>query len=285
VIRLDRLGQPWSGGERHWTSKDALLYAVAVGAGTGRSDELDLVTENSANISQRVLPTFAAVILGVGEVDELGDFARAKVLHADQSLTLHQAIPPEGVATSETEIVEVLDKAPNALIRLRSTLRLGPDGAPLANLTSTLFVRGEGGFGGIRVKSDVRPAPGSPPDRTVEVSTAAHQALLYRLTGDRNPLHSDPVVARKAGYERPILHGLCTWAIAGLTLTRTFDARRECESLSARFAGPVYPGEILSFRIWRQSDCLATFEAYVGDRLVLAQGAFTARAPVEPSAP
>lgn len=150
---------------------------------------------------------------------------------------------------------ERYDKGRAAVIVQESTL-LGEDGAPLLTERNQIFVHGEGGFGGDRGPSDRLPAPDRAPDLLLEIPTLRRQALLYRLTGDGNPLHADPATARRAGYDRPVLHGLCTFGIAVKAVTdRLLDA--EASAVAAcrtRFAGVFHPGETLRLRVWDTAD-------------------------------
>jgi acyl dehydratase len=257
--------------EVRWSRSDALLYALAVGAGV---DDLAFTTENTAGVAQRALPTFAAVIgFNDGTFPGIGDVAGTQALHARQSVVLHRPLEPEGVVTLHRQIVAMYDKESAAIVVYRT---LGRDRAGDAWFTSEkqLFYRGAGGFGGER-GPQVRPAP--QPDRQpeVEVTFATHrdQALWYRLTGDRNPLHSDPQVAAAAGFAAPILHGMCTYGIAVRLLVQACCAADPTVvvSVDARFASPVTPGEPLSLRAWRDGRRIQ-FDVSVGDRIVIDQG-------------
>ncbi|MGV9254012.1 MaoC/PaaZ C-terminal domain-containing protein [Streptomyces sp. NPDC003697] len=239
-----------------WDRKDVQLYHLGIGAGVPATapGELRYTLEDRLH----VLPSFATVAGGgpPGVISGLSlpgvDVDLARVLHGGQSLTLHRPIPVRGTATTTDRITAVHDKGTAALLVLR-TEAADADG-PLWTAEADIFVRGEGGWGGDRGPS-VRPEPPTgAPDTVTERPTRDDQALLYRLCGDANPLHADPVFARRAGFERPILHGLCTY---GLTLKAVVDTRLDGDvtrvrSWAARFAGVVYPGETLRLRMWRQ---------------------------------
>jgi acyl dehydratase len=263
---------------RHaWTSKDCLLYAVGVGAGADDpSQELAFTTENSQAVDQRVLPTMAVVLgVGGGAFGALGDFNPAMLVHGEQSISLAREIPVAGEIESITEFVGNYDKGSGALVVVESTSTLVGDGEPLFTNRSGLFIRGEGGWGGDRGPSSTFAVPDQAPDHEVTYPTRIDQALTYRLSGDRNPLHSDPKFAAMAGFPRPILHGLCTYGFTGRALLHTLcggDPAR-FRSMSGRFSSPVVPGEALTVRMWREGEGKAMFQTMGPDgRVVLDAG-------------
>ncbi|WP_030169564.1 MaoC/PaaZ C-terminal domain-containing protein [Streptomyces sp. NRRL S-813] len=250
--------------EISWTAKDVQLYHLGIGAGVPATDpgELRYTLESRLH----VLPSFATVAgAGLpGVIRALSapgvDVDLAHVLHGGQSLVVHRTVPTQGTATATARITGVYDKGTAALLVLRT--EAADAGGPLWTDEARIFVRGEGGWGGDRGPSARTPgeAPtGEPeragaPDRTVERRTREDQALLYRLSGDDNPLHADPAFARAAGFDRPVLHGLCTY---GMTLKAVVDTLLDGDvtrvrSYATRFAGVVYPGETLRIRMWRQ---------------------------------
>jgi acyl dehydratase len=237
--------------ERSWTSKDALLYAVGVGAGL---DELQYTTENSRGIDQQVLPTFA-VIAGIGgnAMAEIGDFNFAMLVHGEQAIQVHKPIPVEGTVRTVSKITAIWDKGSGAVIETEAECVDAKTGEPQFTNRSAVFIRGEGGWGGDRGPSGGRnAAPERAPDHAVTYETRADQALTYRLSGDRNPLHSDPAFAAMAGFEKPILHGLCTYGFTGRALLHTLcggEAAR-FKSMEGRFSRPVYPGDTLTVSMW-----------------------------------
>lgn len=244
-----------------WTASDVLLYHLALGAGAPPTDPRELRYATESDL--RVLPTFATVAATVRateppEVRFPGiDIDLAKVVHGTQQVVAHRPLPVSGTATARSRITDVLDKGKAAVI-LQETEVTGEAGDPLWTARSSIFARGEGGFGGHRGTSGRSPAPDREPDLVVDVPTLPQQALLYRLCGDRNPLHSDPEFARAAGFDAPILHGLCTYGIVAKAVT---DAALDGDatavgSWSATFAGIVVPGETLRVRIWRDADRL-----------------------------
>jgi len=246
----DAVGATGGPVRRSWTSKDALLYAVGVGAGTR---ELVFTTENSRDIKQRVLPTFAVIIgMGGAPLDKVGGFNPAMLVHGGQGIELFGEIPPDGEIESRGKIVGVWDKGKGAVIETESESILVSTGKPLLKTRTSLFIRGEGGFGGERGPSPSFELPSRKPDHEVTYTTREDQALTYRLSGDRNPLHSDPAFAKLAGFDRPILHGLCTYGFTGRALLHTLcggDPSR-FKSMDGRFSKPVYPGDDLSICMW-----------------------------------
>ncbi|MBB2748910.1 UNVERIFIED_ORG: acyl dehydratase [Microbispora rosea subsp. rosea] len=246
--------------ERSWTSADTLLYALGVGAGT---EELAFTTENSAGIRQRVLPTFAVLAAQAPTGRRLGDFDPAMLVHAEQAFELHGELPAAGRVRTTSTVTGIYDKGSGALVTTEARAADAESGELLITSRSSVFIRGEGGFGGERGPRDEWAEPGRPPDHTVTYETRSDQALLYRLSGDRNPLHSDPTFAARAGFPRPILHGLCTYGITGRALLHAVAGSDPARfaAMSGRFSKPVYPGEPLTVSIWlstRTSDDGAT---------------------------
>jgi acyl dehydratase len=277
TLNLAANGAEWYSPEQSWTSADAILYALGVGAGAADPlAELEFTTENSHGVPQRVLPTFVMVI-GGGQNGgpELGDFDLAKLLHAEQSITVHGALPPSATARSRGRLAGFYDKGADALIVMDSELTDAATGRLIAETRTSLFVRGEGGFGGPRGEREPWQAPDRPADHVVSYRTREDQALLYRLSGDRNPLHSDPWLAARAGFDRPILHGLCSYGFTGRALLHAVCASDPARfhSMRARFSAPVWPGDVLDVHIWDEGDvCL--FRTMVGQKAVLDRGVF-----------
>ncbi|MFG2607767.1 MaoC/PaaZ C-terminal domain-containing protein [Streptomyces sp. NPDC048514] len=241
-----------------WTTKDVQLYHLGIGAGVPATDpgELRYTLESRLH----VLPSFATVA-GAGAPGVISGLSLpgvevelARVLHGGQTLRLHRPIPAEGTATATNRLAAVYDKGKAAVLVLRTEVT-DADG-PLWTNDSQIFVRGEGGWGGDRGPAQRLDPPTGDPDKTVERPLREDQALLYRLSGDWNPLHADPEFAGLAGFERPILHGLCTYGIALKAVVDTLlggDVTR-VRSYTTRFAGVVYPGETLRIRMWRRED-------------------------------
>ncbi|WP_116206108.1 MaoC/PaaZ C-terminal domain-containing protein [Amycolatopsis circi] len=241
-----------------WTPSDVLLYHLAVGAGADPVAERELRYTYERDL--RVLPTFATVAANLRTFEPPAlkfpgvDVDLAKVLHGKQEIELHRPIPVEGKAVARTRIADVFDKG-KAAVLVQETEVADESGAPLWTARSSIFARGEGGFGGERGPSDKIEWPDREPDAVLDVPTLPQQALLYRLCGDRNPLHADPAFAKAAGFDRPILHGLCTYGIVAKAVVDAFldgDPER-VSAFGTKFAGVVFPGEKLRVRVWRES--------------------------------
>jgi acyl dehydratase len=256
-----------------WTSKDALLYAVSLGAGR---QELQYTTENSQDVTHQLLPTFPVVIPGAtaDAFAQIGPFDWAGLVHGSQAVTLHRPVPVEGTATVVAQITAMYDKG-NAAVVLIDTVATSEGGQPLFTTGGSFFIRGAGGWGGDRgPKAPVDGPPEREPDHVVVYETSPDQALLYRLNGDRNPLHSDPSFARRAGFDRPILHGLCTYGFTGRALLWAWceGESSRFKHITGRFSSPVMPGDELTIRTWELGAGEAAFTTSVGDRVVIDQG-------------
>lgn len=274
-IDSSAVGQTGGPVVRKWTSKDALLYALGVGAGT---DELEFTTENTQDTPQRVLPSFAVIIGGGGTpFDKIGTFNPAMLVHGEQGFDLLAEIPAEGEVESTGKVEAIWDKGKGAVVEMTSESRLVGHDEPLLRTRFSAFVRGEGGFGGERGPSPTFELPARAADHAVTYETRPDQALLYRLSGDRNPLHSDPAFAKMGGFDRPILHGLCTYGFTGRALLHSVcegDPAR-FKSMDGRFSKPVLPGERLTISMWVDGgECLFQTKNQDGE-VVLDQGRMT----------
>jgi acyl dehydratase len=251
------VGVPGEPQERSWDSKDALLYAVGVGAGLGDPlAELEFTTENSEGIEQKVLPTYAVLIAQGRTSGSLGDFDRAMLVHAEQAVELHRPLPVAGTVRTTSTVTGIYDKGSGARVVTENVAVDAATGEPLATTRSSAFIRGEGGFGGERGSDAAWERPDRAPDHQVVYQTRPEQALVYRLSGDRNPLHVDPKFAARGGFDRPILHGLCTYGVTGRALLHVLcdsDPAR-FRSMSGRFSRPVWPGEALTISVWQDGD-------------------------------
>ncbi len=265
-----------------WSATDSLLYAVGVGAGQDPTDptELAFVTENSANVVPRALPTMAVVLADVsGAFGNIGTFNPAMLVHGEQRVVCHAELPVAGEIESSSQITAIWDKGKGAVVEVTAHAVSTGDGSPLFDLVMSAYIRGEGGFGGERGPSGpTHVPPDREPDHSVTSTTRPEQALLYRLSGDRNPLHSDPTFAAMAGFDRPILHGLCTYGFAGRALLHQLCGSEptRCRSVEGRFSSPVFPGEDLTTQIWRTGAGTAVFRVLAsGDRVVFDSGGCT----------
>ena len=282
-MNLDAVGAVSQPSRSSWTSKDALLYALGVGAGhtdpTGF--ELEFTTENSTDVEQRVLPTMPVVIASGGRgLPSWGEFDFRMLLHGEQGVTVHGPIPADGEVDTVARIVGIYDKGKAAVIRLENKATYVDSGKPAFDTRFAAFIRGEGGFGESRGEEIADPPkmPDRKPDHEVTYATRADQALLYRLSGDRNPLHSDPTIAKFAGFDRPILHGLCSYGFTGRALLHELcgsDVAR-FKSMDSRFSKPVMPGDTLTVRMWDDGKRRALYQTVTQEgTVVIGGGVFT----------
>lgn len=262
AMNLDAVGSTVGPITVGWDSDDALLYALGVGAGQDDPlDELAFTTENTAGVEQRVLPTFGVILTQFRPpVDgsprprlDFGSFDPAFLVHAEQSLTLARPLAAAGTMSVTMELAGIYDKGSGALVVTEATGRLpdDPEDAPTVVTRSAVFIRGEGGFG-VKGPSEPWHLPEREPDHVIDSGTRPDQALLYRLSGDHNPLHTDPAFAGRAGFAKPILHGMCTYGVVARGLLRTLcdgDPAR-FGSISGRFSRPVMPGDPLRTEVW-----------------------------------
>ena len=260
--------------EHSYGPKDVMLYALGVGLGQDPMNEQELAFVYEKNL--QVLPTFA-VVLGYSPYSfrrpELG-ITWSHIVHGEHGLVLHKPIPVESTVVGQVRIVDVVDKGEGrgALIYSERTITDKATGDLLATITQTTFCSAEGGFGGTKRETPPPHAiPERAPDTVCDLATRPETALIYRLSGDINPLHADPVFANTAGFPRPILHGLATFGIAGHGVLKTmcgYDPQR-MSAMACRFSAPVYPGETIRTEMWRDGD-VVSFRCRVLERDVLA---------------
>jgi acyl dehydratase len=243
-----------------------MLYALALGAGAS-PDDLPFVYEQQL----RALPSMAVLMAaGAGDFITGGGINYSMIVHGEQRLAIHRPLPAAGRMTSTSRCLGVVDKGRDkgALLNVESAICDAGSGVAHATSIMTLYCRGDGGFGGpTGGELPLAATPERPPDREVSFTTLPQQAALYRLLGDRNPLHIDPAVATAVGFERPILHGLCTYGIAGRAILQFCAGNdpAQIERLDARFSAPVYPGDTVVTRIWRDGRHIA-FNCSVAER-------------------
>lgn len=258
----------------HWTKRDTMLYALGVGLGSNPMDEGELPFVYESEL--KALPTMATVLAYGSSPSAFPDtgVTRSHVVHGEQGLRIHRPLPVEGEFTGSWRVAGVIDKGANrgALIYVDGEIREAGVEAPICTLTSTTYCRSDGGFDGptgpLRLTYEV---PNSAPDTTLDVATFPNAALVYRLSGDYNPLHADPKVAAKAGFKQPILHGRATFGVAGRALLLACcDGQPErLTAMEARFRSPVYPGETLRMEIWNGQNGTVSFRASVPARNVV----------------
>ncbi|MEP7215307.1 MAG: MaoC/PaaZ C-terminal domain-containing protein [Anaerolineaceae bacterium] len=254
------LGAPIAGSPFSWNRDRVILYALGVGAGVPQTDANELAYTYEKNL--KVLPSFGVVpafgaMGGLGTVPGLS-FNPMMLLHGEQDLEILGPIPTEGEVESAGKVAGIFDKGKAALVVLEMETRLKGHAEPLFINRFSLFLRGEGGFGGDSGPAAGNAAPGRAPDHVVESKTLPQQALLYRLSGDKNPLHADPEFAKMGGFDMPILHGLCSY---GIVCKAVVDAALGGDTASvaryqARFTGVVFPGETIVTSIWRDGATL-----------------------------
>ncbi|OCW58543.1 3-alpha,7-alpha,12-alpha-trihydroxy-5-beta-cholest-24-enoyl-CoA hydratase [Hoeflea olei] len=272
------LNWPIPEAQQLYTPRDTMLYALGIGMGADPCDEAELCFVQERGL--RAFPSMAVVLAhpGFWMRDEKAGIDWTRVLHAEQSVRLLRPLPPAAHVVSTSRVVEIVDKGAGrgALLRQEREVRLEDTGELLAVVDMLAFCRGDGGCGGPTERArELESVPGRAPDITHRLPTLPQSALIYRLSGDYNPLHSDPEVARRAGFDRPILQGLCTLGVAlrsALGKARAYETDR-VRGFDVRFVAPVYPGETIRTEIWDEGETLR-FRAYADERdtLVLDKG-------------
>jgi len=259
--------------EKSYDDKDTILYALGVGLGCEVTDESQLRYVYEDNLV--ALPSMATVLgyPGFWLKDPNTGVDWKKVLHGEQFLQIHKPLPATGKVVGENRVSDLIDKGPakGAVMFLERKLFDVASGDLLCTLSATTMLRGDGGFGGpARPVPRPHSVPNSAPEMTCDLPTLEQAALIYRLSGDRNPLHADPEVARFAGFDRPILHGLSTYGVACHAVVRTvcnYQPER-LRRFDVRFSAPVYPGETIRTEMWRDGN-VVSFRARVVERDVI----------------
>ena len=247
-----------------YTDRDVMLYALGIGA---TAQDLNFVFEKNL----QTLPTFGVVpaFPALGGIGKYMQFNPMMLLHGEQSITLNGPIPTSGKLTSQGKITGIYDKGSGALVNLEVETK-DESGKLLFTNTSGIFLRGEGGFGGDRGPSASKKnlPPESAPDHTVEYKTSPNQAAIYRLSGDRNPLHIDPEFAKLGGFDQPIIHGLCTFGYVGRAVLEAVCGNdpAKLKSFEVRFSGVAYPGETIVTQIWNDADGKVLVQATTAER-------------------
>jgi acyl dehydratase len=264
-----------------YTRDQVILYHLGIGAGNPPTDanELEYTYEKNLKVlpSFGVIPTFGSMG-GLGKVPGL-EFNFAMLLHGEQDLQVHQPIPPEATITNRAHVAEIWDKGKAALVVLQVDTT-DESGQPLFTNRFSLFLRGEGGFGGESGPKAGNQSPDREPDGVIESRSLPQQALLYRLSGDKNPLHADPEFAKIAGFDRPILHGLCSYGIACKAVVDGVlggDVNKVAR-YQVRFAGVAFPGETYLTSYWKQGDgILLQAKSKERDAVIISNAAITVR--------
>lgn len=264
TMAIDPIVQPYD-------KRDTIIFALGLGYGADPLDEDELPFVYEKDL--RCLPAYANILChpGFWAQDPQFGIDWVKILHAEQDLVIHSPLPAVGAVRGEYRVAGVEDKGEGrgALLHQVKQLYDDADGTHLATVRSTLFLRGNGGEGGFGDSMPVAaPVPDRAPDRVVEIATLPRQALIYRLSGDWNPLHADPAIARKAGFDKPILHGLCTKGLANRAILSTYcdnDVAR-FKSMFVRFSKPVMPGETIRIEFFEEGEGQLRFRAIAVER-------------------
>lgn len=262
--------------ERSYSAADSILYALGLGLGEdpGDPDQLKFVYEKDL-IAFPTMP----VIFGFGgtpmaELPEMASLDYAKLVHSEEKLIIHQPLPPSGDILCRTKVSGIIDKGADkgAILYRQREIFSGDENLHYATLEESLFLRGNGGFAeGLTDKGGTAPAPhtlpAGAPDKICDITTLPQSALLYRLSGDGNPLHADPERATSVGFVRPILHGLCSFGIAAWAILQSYGGMNpeRLKTLQVRFSAPVYPGDTIRFEFWQDAAGIS-FRARVLDR-------------------
>ncbi|MGL3104639.1 MaoC/PaaZ C-terminal domain-containing protein [Bradyrhizobium sp. BR 1432] len=268
VLDLKTEAAPYS-----WSDREVMLYALGIGMGSDPLNEKELPFVNEAFAtpkSLKVVPTFASVCVWGARPGAI-DLNRVMVVDGERDITFHAPMPVAASVTADARVRGVYDKGKEkgAIVQNEVVVR-DAAGDKLATIISSIFARGDGGFGGPSAgMPEPHQVPRRAPDRSIDIPTRTDQALVYRLSGDRNPLHSDPEFARLAGFSKPILHGMCTYGVTCRAVLQTYADYNPSAFLRhrVRFSAPVFPGEIITVHLWRDGNSIS-FEAYVRERRV-----------------
>jgi len=266
--------------EQSYSTRDTILYALGIGVGADPLDDDQVRFTFEEHEAFAPLPTMPVVMAGPGfwMRDPGSGVTWEKVLHGEQRLTIHNPMPAEGAVIGKTYIKEIIDKGEGkgALIYVAREVHDKDSGVHISTSISTTFARADGGFGGPTAPTlPVHTIPEREADFVDEVSTLQQAALIYRLSGDSNPLHASPEIARGSGFPAPILHGLCSYGIAGWSVLRTICGGdpAKLKQFDLRFSAPVFPGETLRTEMWKDGDVVSfRTTAVEREKLVLNNG-------------
>jgi acyl dehydratase len=260
--------------EHSYTERDTIFYALGVGLGHDPMSAGELAYVYEPDL--KTLPTYPVVLgyPGFWARDLDPGIVWLHLVNGEQGVRRQRPIPPRGTVIGRTRVLDVVDKGPGkgALVYAERVVTDKETGARLATVTQTMFCRADGGFGGPpRETPPVHPIPERAPDAVVDLTTRPEQALIYRLSGDRNALHADPAVAKKAGYDRPILHGAATFGVAGHAVVKALcdDDADRVVSIACRFSSPVIPGETIRTELWLDGN-VASFRSRIVGRDAIA---------------
>ena len=261
--------------EISYTDKDSILYGLGVGLGNDpmNMDELKYVYENG----QIALPSMATNFQYHSSLLMSANLNFIMVVHGEQKLSIINPIPVSGEFVADMKVINCFDKGASkgAIVELETTVKLKSDGTEICKLISTTFARGDGGFGGPESPPQKVYEPEGTPDIVDEITTKPDQALIFRLSGDYNPLHSDPNFAKAAGFPKPILHGLCTYGVACRSIVKTACDKdvKKLKSFNCRFSSPVFPGETIVTEMWKNGNVI-NFQSKVKerDKIILKNG-------------
>ncbi len=262
--------------EISYTDKDSILYGLGVGLGNDpmNMDELKYVYENG----QIALPSMATNFQYHSSLLMSANLNFIMVVHGEQKLSIINPIPVSGEFVADMKVINCFDKGASkgAIVEVETTVKLKSDGTEICKLISTTFARGDGGFGGPESPPQKVYEPEGTPDIVDEITTKPDQALIFRLSGDYNPLHSDPNFAKAAGFPKPILHGLCTYGVACRSIVKTACDKdvKKLKSFNCRFSSPVFPGETIVTEMWKNGNII-NFQSKVKerDKIILKNGA------------
>ena len=261
--------------EISYTDKDSILYGLGVGLGNDpmNMDELKYVYENG----QIALPSMATNFQYHSSLLMSANLNFIMVVHGEQKLSIINPIPVSGEFIADMKVINCFDKGASkgAIVEVETTVKLKSDGTEICKLISTTFARGDGGFGGPESPPQKVYEPEGTPDIVDEITTKPDQALIFRLSGDYNPLHSDPNFAKAAGFPKPILHGLCTYGVACRSIVKTACDKdvKKLKSFNCRFSSPVFPGETIVTEMWKNGNII-NFQSKVKerDKIILKNG-------------